>query len=39
MSSTDIQHIKNDKVIDEKIQYLKNIYQKCKLYDWLQTKI
>jgi len=34
----DIQLIKNDKVTDEKLQYLKNIYQKCKWYYWLHTK-
>lgn len=35
---SDLQSIKNEKVTEEKMQYLKNIYQKCKWYYWLHTK-
>ena len=34
----ELKNINNNKVTEEKVQYLKNIYQKCKWYYWLHTK-
>lgn len=34
----ELKNINSNKVTEEKVQYLKNIYQKCKWYYWLHTK-
>tara|TARA_Y100000389_G_scaffold204984_1_gene261596 strand:+ start:15223 stop:16119 length:897 start_codon:yes stop_codon:yes gene_type:complete len=34
----ELKNINNNKVTEKKVQYLKNIYQKCKWYYWLHTK-
>ena len=34
----ELKNINSNKVTEEKVQYLKNIYQKCKWYYWLHIK-